>query len=431
MNLLRVVLQVGLGILAAIARVAGRIWDAWQSVDKTAAITATVTVAIAVSTRNALCVLGALGATLCLSMAALRRERWDLLDDFVRFQRRAVNGLRNGRDGDPVSSTVGQSETYRSTGARTVQFTGQSNADRSARSFNAVQRLSNLLGSRIIGQHTAIEAVTASLEAVAIGTRPSSRSPISFLMIGPTGTGKTELAKLTAEGLNRPFYRVDMGNFKDKEGLWQLLGSPQGYAGGEGMLTGHVAHNPSSVLLFDEIEKGSPEMYDFMLPMLDEGQVRDRKTDYVINFSQTIVFFTSNLVTDVPSENAGDQNALRDLVFSGRFLRQEFVARIGQIVPFFSLSSEDMEKITELQLTHYLDMVCRNKGVSPEIIIDRAVVDLLAALQSPKYGARNVTDSINQHVEPSLRKALVMRGGNGMRSLNVTAENDQVVVTVD
>jgi ATP-dependent Clp protease ATP-binding subunit ClpB len=271
----------------------------------------------------------------------------------------------------------------------------------------------------------------ASLEAAAIGTRPSSRSPISFLMIGPTGTGKTEVAKLTAGGLKRPFYRVDMGNFKDKEGLWQLLGSPQGYIGGEGMLTQHVAQNPSSILLFDEIEKGSTEMYDFMLPMLDEGQVKDRKTDRAVNFAQTIVFFTSNLITDVPLENAGNQNALRDLVFNGGFLRQEFVARIGQIVPFFSFSPEEMEKITELQLSNYLDTVCRNKGVSPQITIDRGVIDLLAGLQSPKYGARNVTDSINQHVEPSLRRALVMHGGNGMRSLKVTAENDQVVVSVE
>jgi len=431
LDLLNFALQICLAILAAIGRVVQRIWNAWHSVDRAAAIAAAVMVVITISTRNALCELGALGAILCLSVAAFRRERWNLLDDFVRFGRGAVEGFRHAGGGPPVTPGLGQEDTYKSNGARIVHFTGRSSVGRSARSFSAVQRLSNLLGSRIIGQRAAVEAVTASLEAAAVGTRPSSRSPISFFMIGPTGTGKTELAKLTAEGLKRPFYRVDMGNFKDKEGLWQLLGSPQGYIGGEGTLTQHVAHNPSSVLLFDEIEKGSPEMYDFMLPMLDEGQVKDRKTDRAINFSQTIVFFTSNLITDVPREDAGNQNALRDLVFNARFLRQEFVARIGQIVPFFCFSQDDMKKITEQQLSHYLDTVCRNKGVSPRIIVDRAVIDLLAALQSPKYGARNVTDSINQHVEPSLRKALVMYGGNGMRSLTVTAQNDQVVVTVD
>lgn len=431
LDLLKFVLRIWLAILTAIARVAQRIWNAWHSVDTVAAVAAAVMVVVAVSTRNALCELGALGATLCLSVAAFRRERWDLVDDFVHFGRRAAEGFRNGRSGAPVGSNWSQPKTDSSDGARTIQFTGQSNSGRSSRSFSAVQRLSNLLRSRIVGQQEAVGAVMASLEAAAVGTRPSSRSPVSLLMIGPTGTGKTELAKLTAEGLKRQFYRVDMGNFKDKEGLWQLLGSPQGYVGGEGMLTQHVAHNPSSVLLFDEVEKGSPEMYDFMLPMLDEGQVKDRKTDRAVNFSQTIVFFTSNLITEVPRENVGNQNALRDLVFNGRFLRQEFVARISQIVPFFGFSPEEMEKITELQLSQYLDAVCRNKGVSPQITIDRAVIDLLAALQSPKYGARNVTDSINQHVEPSLRKALVMNGGSGMRSLKVGAENDQVVVTVD
>jgi ATP-dependent Clp protease ATP-binding subunit ClpA len=120
------------------------------------------------------------------------------------------------------------------------------------------------------------------------------------------------------------------------------------------MLTQHVAQNPSSVLLFDEVEKGSPEMYDFMLPMLDEGQVKDRRTDRAIYFAQSIIFFTSNLITEVPRENAGNQNALRDLVFNSRFLRQEFVARIGQIVPFASFSPDEMEKITELQLSPIL-----------------------------------------------------------------------------
>jgi ATP-dependent Clp protease ATP-binding subunit ClpA len=430
LELLKFVLRIWLAILAAIARIAQRIWNAWHSVDTAAAIVAAAMVVVAVLTRNALCELGALGAMLCLSVAAFRRERWDLMDDFLKFGRQTVEGFRNGRGGTPVSSSWGQPETHNFDGARTIQFTGPSNSG-SVRSFNAVQRLSDLFRNRIIGQREALEAVMASMESAAVGTRPSSRSPVSFLMIGPTGTGKTELAKLTAEGLKRPFYRVDMGNFKDKEGLWQLLGSPQGYIGGEGMLTQHVAHNPSSVLLFDEIEKGSPEMYDFMLPMLDEGQVKDRKTDRAINFSQTIVFFTSNLITDVPRENAGHQNALRDMVFNARFLRHEFVARIGQIVPFFGFSPEEMEKITELQLSQYLAAVCRNKRVSPQITIDRGVIDLLAALQSPKYGARNVTDSINQHVEPSLRKALVMNGGNGMRSLKVAAENNQVVVMLD
>jgi ATP-dependent Clp protease ATP-binding subunit ClpA len=431
LDLLKFVLRIWLAILSAIARVAQQIWNAWHSVDTAAAIVAAVMIVVAVLTRNALCELGALGAVLCLSVAAFRRERWNLVDEFVQFGRVAWDGFRNGRYRSHVGSSWRQPEAPNADGPRTIQFIGQQNSSRASRSISAIQRLSNVLRSRIIGQQEAVEAVLASLEAEAVGTRASTRSPISFLMIGPTGTGKTELAKLTAEGLKRPFYRVDMGNFKDKEGLWQLLGSPQGYIGGEGMLTQHVAQNPSSILLFDEIEKGSPEMYDFMLPMLDEGQVKDRKTDRAISFAQTIVFFTSNLITEVPREHAGNQNALRDLVFNARFLRQEFVGRIGQIIPFFSFSPEEMEKITELQLSQYLDSICRNKGLSPRITIDRGVIDLLAGLQSPKYGARNVTDSINQHVEPSLRRALVRHGGNGMRSLKLAAENDQVIVSVD
>ena len=181
-------------------------------------------------------------------------------------------------------------------------------------------------------------------------------------MIGPTGTGKTELAELTAESLKRPFYRVDMGNFKDKEGLWQLLGSPQGYIGGEGMLTQHVAQNPSSVLLFDEIEKGSPEMYDFMLPMLDEGQVKDRKTDRAINFAQTIVFFTSNLITEYSAKMPATRTPCATWYSTPAFCARNSLQHIGQIIPFFGFSPEEMEKITELQLSQYLAAICRNKG---------------------------------------------------------------------
>jgi ATP-dependent Clp protease ATP-binding subunit ClpA len=421
-EIIRLITRIVVGLVTAIARVAQQVWNAWRGVDPVGAAATAGMLVIALFVSNRLCEISAVGAAICISIAALQRRQWSLVEDFrasvgrIRFQSNRSTTVSQGPAKDmPAPPGEAASELSERTRPRTW---GNS----------PVERLRDLLQARIIGQEVAVEAVVSGFESVAAGTRAKSRSPLSYMMIGPTGTGKTEVAKLTAEALRRPFYRVDMGQHKDREGLWQLLGSPQGYIGGEGMLTRHVADNRTSVLLFDEIEKGSSEMYDFMLPMLDEGVVKDRRTDRGVNFSQTVIFFTSNLVAEVPKDDATNQNRLRDSVLGERFFRQEFVARIGTLVPFFAFTPEDMEKITEQQLRNYLNQVCRNKGISPQVVVDRSAIEFLVSVQDDKYGARNCMSSIEQYVEPCLRKALLANGNGRLAEMNVQAANGEVSV---
>jgi ATP-dependent Clp protease ATP-binding subunit ClpA len=295
--------------------------------------------------------------------------------------------------------------------------------------FANVERASDLLHRSIIGQKASIETVVSGLEAVAAGTRTDTDRPLSFMMIGPTGVGKTETAKLTAQGLRRNFYVVPMENHKDEHGLWQLLGSPQGYYGGEGMLTREVAGHPRTVLLFDELEKGAVQMTDVFLRMLDEGKVRDKRTDRDIDFSQCVIYFTSNLIVDIPRNI--DQNGLRTLVQKTGALRPELVARIGVIVPFYAFTDADMHTITELQLTSYLDSVCKNRRITPKIQVHRDAIELLASRQDPKFGARNVSSTIEQYIEPRLRKALLARGRTAIGTVSVGTNQEEILVTVD
>jgi ATP-dependent Clp protease ATP-binding subunit ClpB len=288
-----------------------------------------------------------------------------------------------------------------------------------------VERVATLLRSRIIGQSQAIETVISGLEAAAVGTRANGDRPLSFMMIGPTGVGKTETAKLTSSGLRYNFYVVPMEDHKDKHGLWQLMGTPQGFYGGEGMLTREVLAERQTVLLFDELEKAAKDMTDIFLRMLDEGKVRDRRTDRDVDFSQCVIFFTSNLITEVPS--GADQNVLRNLVQKTGALRPELIARIGTIVPFHLFSDSDMRRITELELTGYLERVCRGRHIKPKVTVSRSAIECLALKQDAKYGARNVTSSIEQHVEPGLRKALLAQSGS-IREISVDSRDEEIVV---
>ena len=421
-EIIRLATRMLVGLVTAIARIAQQVWNAWRGVDPVGAAVAAGMLVVALFVSNRLCDIGAVGAAICISIAAVQGQQWSLVADL-----RASMGRIRAPSSRSTTVSSGQSNGASTSG---VEIPGESSERMRPRTSgnSAVERLRSTLQARIVGQEMAVEAVVSGFESVAAGTRAKSRSPLSYLLIGPTGTGKTEVAKLTAEALRRPFYRVDMGQHKDREGLWQLLGSPQGFIGGEGMLTRHVADNRTSVLLFDEIEKGSSEMYDFMLPMLDEGIVKDRKTDRGINFSQTVIFFTSNLIAEIPKDDAMSQNRLRDLVLGARFFRQEFVARIGTVVPFFAFSAEDMEKITEQQLSDYLNQVCRNKGVSPQIAIDRSAIEFLVSVQDEKYGARNCLSSIEQYVEPRLRKALLANGNGRFGQMTVQASNGEVSV---
>jgi ATP-dependent Clp protease ATP-binding subunit ClpC len=410
-SIIEFILRIHLAALALIATTVKAVFHKWSAVDQASTIVCVVMFVISLLTWNSWLLICWIGAAACLSIASAQGWQWDLLAELRSIRQRGLAPIvpESNFRVDVVGETVDRA------------------ASATNRQIASVERVATLLKSRIIGQNQATETVISGLEAAAVGTRANGDRPLSFMMIGPTGVGKTETAKLTSSGLRYNFYVVPMEDHKDKHGMWQLTGTPQGYYGGEGMLTREIVAHRHTVLLFDELEKGAKEMTDIFLRMLDEGKVRDRRTDRDVDFSQCVIFFTSNLITDVPK--GANQNALRSLVQKTGALRPELIARIGTIVPFHSFSDSEMCQITEMQLTSYLELVCRGRHIKPKVTLSRGAIECLALKQDAKFGARNVTSSIEQYVEPGLRKALLARGGNDIREISIDSRNEEIVVS--
>jgi len=409
-SIIEFILRIHLAALALIATTVKTVFHKWSAVDQASTIVCIVMFVISLLTWNSWLLICCIGAAACLSIASAQGWQWDLLEELQSIRQRGLaETVKESIRVDVVGETVDRAATA------------------TDRQIASVERVATLLRNRIIGQNQATETVISGLEAAAVGTRASGDRPLSFMMIGPTGVGKTETAKLTSSGLRYNFYVVPMEDHKDRHGMWQLTGTPQGYYGGEGMLTREIVAHRHTVLLFDELEKGAKEMTDIFLRMLDEGKVRDRRTDRDVDFSQCVIFFTSNLITDVPK--GVDQNVLRSLVQKTGALRPELIARIGTIVPFHSFSEAQMCQITEMQLTRYLEQVCRGRHIKPKVTLSRGAIECLALKQDAKFGARNVTSSIEQYVEPGLRKALLAKRGSDISEISIDSRNEEIVVS--
>ncbi|MBP5764403.1 MAG: AAA family ATPase [Bacteroidales bacterium] len=264
------------------------------------------------------------------------------------------------------------------------------------------------LHRRVVGQEDAICAVANAIRRNRAGLSDPNRPIGSFLFLGQTGVGKTELAKALAEFLfddERMLTRIDMSEYQEKFSTTRLFGAPPGYVGYEegGQLTEAVRRKPYSVVLFDEVEKAHPDVFNTLLQVLDEGHMTDGK-GRLVNFKNTVIIMTSNLA----------ENQLR------QFMRQEFLNRIDEIVNFPALTEQDIRKVVDIQLDRCYKLM-KDNDITLQVT-DDARRFLAHAGFDPQFGARPVKRAIQHHVLNELSKALL--GGRIDRSRPIIVDKD-------
>lgn len=413
-NGVRFFAEASLNAFALVAATCRRVLLGWAHVDRAACWLAVGMPLLAILVESSFCFWMAVGAIVCISVAAWRGERWDLKKDVGIASDRFREGW--GRGGG-MPSTVKSGLPERS--SRTI-FTGS--ARPTPPSKTAAQELKLRFSERIIGQSQAQELIVSRLESLMLGTRPRTKAPVSFLFVGATGTGKGEVTSVIGEAMGRKVAKFNMSEYNNDNTLWTLLGSPKGHVNPEeGLLTRTVRNDPKTILFFDEIEKGHPRIYDIFLSILDDndGSFGDPKTGQKLRCSDSIVIFASNLLSDLTPDQQLTQNRLRDELRSSGTLRSELVARIASIIPFYQLTPDELWLVTEKQIAAYIEDVCARKRYAARITVDKEVVRHLVSRQDPKYGARNVRASIEELVEPALRNALMQIGNRSPDTLHV------------
>jgi ATP-dependent Clp protease ATP-binding subunit ClpB len=270
--------------------------------------------------------------------------------------------------------------------------------------------LEKVLEQRVVGQTAAVEAVADAIRRNKAGLSDASRPLGSFLFLGPTGVGKTELAKTLADFLfndEKAITRIDMSEYGEKHSVSRLIGAPPGYVGYEqgGQLTEAVRRRPYSVILFDEIEKAHPEVFNVFLQILDDGRLTDGQ-GRVVDFKNVIIIMTSNLGSDLILEAKGPESirdALMELL-KGSF-RPEFLNRIDETVIFNRLGEKEIAKIVDIQLVRLQSRLAERKI---DLKLTKAAKDILAERgYDPLFGARPLKRTIQADLENPLAKAII------------------------
>jgi ATP-dependent Clp protease ATP-binding subunit ClpC len=264
------------------------------------------------------------------------------------------------------------------------------------------QRIANLderLGQKIIGQDEAIEKVVSTIKKSKAGLADPNRPDGVMLFSGPTGVGKTQLAKELAKnvfGSSSHLITFDMSEYAEAHSVSKLIGAPPGYVGSdqEGLLTGAVQNSPFSILLFDEIEKAHPKVFDLFLPILDEGRLKD-SDGRIIDFKNTIIIFTSNAGADVLA-NKEKGNADDVIGALKEHFRPEFINRIDEIVPFYPLLFEDVRSILKIMIDNIRGRIRdRQMGIR---MFQRAYEHLAQVGYSREFGARELQRAVERHI---------------------------------
>ncbi|MGE0081254.1 MAG: ATP-dependent chaperone ClpB [Thiohalomonadaceae bacterium] len=296
-------------------------------------------------------------------------------------------------------------------------------------------QMEEVLHKRVVGQDEAVRVVSDAIRRSRAGLSDPNRPIGSFLFLGPTGVGKTELCKALAEFMfdtDEAMVRVDMSEFMEKHSVARLIGAPPGYVGFEegGYLTEAVRRRPYSVILLDEVEKAHPDVFNILLQVLDDGRLTDGH-GRTVDFRNTVVVMTSNLGSHVIQEMAGEEHydqmkaAVMETV--GQYFRPEFINRVDEVVVFHPLQKHQIRAIAAIQ-TGYLQKRLAEREMA--LVFDDAALDKLGeAGFDPVYGARPLKRAIQTQLENPLAKAILEGRFVAGDRICVTCENDRLVFT--
>ena len=296
-----------------------------------------------------------------------------------------------------------------------------------------LMKMEDLLHNRVIGQHEPIVAVSKAIRRSRAGLQDPSRPIASFLMLGPTGVGKTELAKSLAEFMfddEHCIVRIDMSEYMEKHSVARLVGAPPGYVGYDegGLLTEQVRRQPYSVVLFDEVEKAHQDVFNLLLQVLDDGRLTDSQGK-TIDFTNTIIILTSNLgasaIENFQTEEQYDQ--MKDTVMAAvkAHFRPEFLNRLDDIVMFHRLAMEHMKPIIDIQLRKLQKLLDSRKIV---LEVKDEVKEFLAQKGfNPLYGARPLKRAIQTYLQDPLSEAILEQKIVDKDIVKINVHNDQLI----
>ncbi len=345
-------------------------------------------------------------------------------------------------EADEVSYPV--KETAQDIAQIVAEWTGIPVTRLSKSEADRLVNLEKVLHQRVVGQEEAISAVARSIRRARSGLKDPNRPIGSFMFLGPTGVGKTELAKAVAEavfGSEDDMIRVDMSEYMEKYSTSRLIGSAPGYVGYDegGQLTEKVRQKPYSVVLFDEVEKAHPDVFNLMLQVLDDGYLTDSKGRR-IDFRNTVIIMTSNLgattLRDKKTVGFGqedtkeDYNAMKDTINTAlrQQFRPEFLNRIDEIVVFHSLTKAELDHIVKLMTKPVITRI-HNQGI--DIKVTKTAIGIIAKVGfDPQYGARPIRRAIQTELEDNLSAKLLSKEIVPGDSVTVGGRNDQITISV-
>jgi ATP-dependent Clp protease ATP-binding subunit ClpC len=346
-------------------------------------------------------------------------EKARFYSDEERKEREALRQLREKYNLDDTSTGVVTKDDIEDVVAR---WTGVPMTAIREEEVSKLLRIEEELHKRVISQDKAISALARAIRRSRAGLKSPKRPAGSFLFLGPTGVGKTEVARALAEflfGSEKSLIRFDMSEFMEKHSVSKLIGSPPGYVGYEegGQLTERVKRNPYSIILLDEIEKAHPDVYNILLQVFEDGQLTDGLGN-TVDFKNTIIIMTSNLgarfldkkghIGFAAQENAGIPAKVEENVLSEvkRAFNPEFLNRLDEVILFTSLADEDLLKIVHL-LVDQVNVNLKAKNIKIRLADDAAKYVLEKTLTDRSYGARPLRRALQKYVEDPLSEALI------------------------